>query len=102
MEIDTNGFEIGDRARDTISGLEGIIVGISQWTTGCARATIQPPITDRMKEEGKVPDAYSVDVLVLEMIHEGPRHADAPAPELVGAARGGPMTRVVRRQYDDR
>lgn len=91
MYIDSNGFEIEDKVRDRITGFEGTIVGIVQWTTGCARASIQPPMTDKFREEGKgVPQAYDFDCLNLEMITEGPRHAKAADPVATGARKGGP------------
>lgn len=94
MYIDTNGFEIGDYVRDTISHFEGTIVGITQWTTGCARASIQPRVQKSNTENPKMPEAFSVDVLTLEMLITGSRHDHAPDPKRVGASKGGPPTRA--------
>lgn len=88
MHIDTNGFEIDDKVRDRITGLEGIVIGITMWTTGCARAVVQP----RIDKEGKVPESISIDVLSLEMVKAGPRH-EAPAPV---ASIGGPRPTPTR------
>lgn len=95
MDIDTNGFEIGDRVRDEDSGFEGVIVGITQWRTGCARASVQPKVS-AASTDGKLPDAMAFDVLSLQMVAAGPRHEAEPDPEAVGARRGGPPTRSVR------
>jgi hypothetical protein len=86
MEIDTNGFEIGDVARDQITGYEGTIVGFTQWTTGCARASLQA----RVDKDGKIPDSVGVDVLVLDLVTPGPRHQ-------VDRSKGGPMPEPTRR-----
>lgn len=103
MIVDTNGFEIEDRVRDRITGFEGVITGISQFVTGCARATVQPPMSDKVREEGgKMPDAWFIDVLTLEMVELGPRHEAASArphrePVAAGAAKGGPPSLAPRR-----
>ncbi len=90
MDIDTNGFALGDVARDSITGYEGIIVAFTQWTTGCARVQLQ----SRVDKEGKVPESYGSDVLSLELVKAGPRHAidttkggPPPAPTRVGDPR---------------
>lgn len=90
MFVDTNGFEIEDKVRDRITGFEGVIIGVTQWTTGCARASVQPTMSKKLKETGgKMPDAYAIDCLTLEMVEEGPRHVAHVAP---GADKGGPPT----------
>lgn len=95
MQIDTNGVEIGDTVRDTITGFEGKVIGITQWTTGCARANVQPRVSTA--DPSKIPEAYAVDVLTLEVTEEGPRHVATFDKELVGASKGGPPTVVTRR-----
>jgi hypothetical protein len=87
MFIDTNGIEIGDKVRDQITGLEGIVTGMTQWTTGCARAIVQPPVD----KENKVPDGISVDVLQLAVTKPGPRHGAA------NTTKGGPRPTPTRR-----
>lgn len=85
MQIDTNGIELGDHVRDTVTRLEGTVTAVHQYVTGCARVSIQPPAVD-----GKVPDQYGADVLTVEIIQRGPRHeiaATAGGPRLDPAAR---------------
>lgn len=97
MYVDTNGFEIEDVVRDRISGFEGVIIGITQWTTGCARASVQPQLNPKQVKEGtKIPDAYAIDCLTLEMVRPGPRHVAAPDPVTTGLNKGGPPTLSVR------
>lgn len=105
MEIDTRNAEgevllIGDVVRDPITNLQGTIVGITQWTTGCARASVQPALSDKGRDQGqKPPDAWSIDTLTLHLVKAGPRHTKQPDPELVGAGKGGPATIV---EHSDR
>lgn len=98
MQIDTNGIEIGDKVRDTITDFEGVVIGVTQWTTGCARLTVQPPMTAKGKEDGvKLPDSFfSFDALTLEIIRWGPRHDATPDPKSIGAGKGGPPTLSIR------
>lgn len=35
-------IELGSKARDTITGFEGIVVGITHWLNGTVRVGIQP------------------------------------------------------------
>lgn len=35
-------IELGDVARDTITGFVGVVIGHTQWIHGCVRLTIQP------------------------------------------------------------
>jgi hypothetical protein len=79
MEIDTNGFAIGDNVRDTMTGLVGKLSAFTQYATGCVRAAVQGPVD----KDGKVPDAYWTDVLSIELMVAGPAHD-------LDATRGGP------------
>lgn len=85
MQIDTNGFELGDEVEDTITGAKGTITGIHQWTTGCARVSIQA----RVGKDGKVPETVGSDVLTLKLVKAGPRHD-------VDRSIGGPMPEPTR------
>jgi hypothetical protein len=90
MQIETEGLELGDKVRDTVTGLVGIITGVHQYITGCARASVQPPA----QPDGKVPDAYGIDVLTLELVEAGPRHERQPEPTRNGGPRHDPHSRV--------
>jgi hypothetical protein len=35
-------IKLGDTARDTITGFEGVVVAETQWLHGCRRLTLQP------------------------------------------------------------
>jgi hypothetical protein len=53
MNIDTNGFQLGDEVEDKLSGATGVVIGFTIWTTGCARAVLQPPAGDEFTKGGK-------------------------------------------------
>lgn len=36
-------FELGDTARDLITGFQGVITGRAQYLTGCTQYLVQPP-----------------------------------------------------------
>lgn len=80
---------IGDKARDSISGFEGIAMARTQWLHGCARITLQPTAL----HEGKPVEMQTFDEGQLELVEAGwwmrmrmkpePASASAeqPAPE---------------------
>jgi hypothetical protein len=89
MFVDTNGFALGDVARDPVTGVEGTIVSFHQYQTGCARASLQA----KVGADGKVPDALGVDVLLLELVSAGPDHEAPAAPATIGGPHSEPPTR---------
>jgi len=56
-------FKLGQKARDIVTGIEGIIVGRSEWITGCTTYGIVPKA-----EDGKRKDAEWFDEMRLELI----------------------------------
>jgi len=46
-------FENGDLLRDNVTGLEGIVMVVAHYSTGCIHYGIQP---QKVKEDGNVPD----------------------------------------------
>lgn len=88
MNIDTNGFELGEEVEDVLSGATGTIVGFSIWTTGCARATIQPPVGEEYAKGGKYPEMFSCDVTMLRGLGRANRLALAGG---IDRTIGGPM-----------
>ncbi len=73
-------INLGDTAKDTITGYTGIVVGRTEWINGCVRYIIQST---------QLKDGVPVD----------PQHIDEPQLELVKAAKskvktdktGGPI-----------
>jgi hypothetical protein len=69
----TNSLELlGCKAKDKISGFEGVVDGISFDLYGCVQATVRP----RCDKDGKPKDAFWFDVKRLEI---GKRVMPSPA-----------------------
>ena len=73
-------IELGKKARDKITGFEGIITGRCQYLTGCDQYSLVPKAVD-----GKIESAQWFDEGRIEVIGEGVTAAQVTAP-----ARGGP------------
>ena len=75
-------IQLGDKARDTVTGFEGICVARTDWISGCARLTLQPPTS----KDGKIPDAQTFDEPMLALVKRaalavGPKKTGGPRPE---------------------
>ena len=64
--------QLGDRVKDKISGLKGIVIGVTEWLYGCRRITVQP----EEAKDGKPADAFTVDDPQCDVVD---RAAIAPA-----------------------
>lgn len=77
-------INLGDTARDTITGYTGVVISRHEYLNGCVRFALQPTSLDK---DGKVQASEAFDVEQLEVIEESkPRSAalaggpyDAPA-----------------------
>lgn len=49
--------QLGDEAKDSVTGFSGVVVAITQWIHGCHRVTLQP----KVGKDGKYPDSASFD-----------------------------------------
>jgi hypothetical protein len=81
VNIDTNG---------------GAIVGMTIWTTGCARAIVQPPVSEEFAKGGKYPETFSCDVTMLRTTGE-PNRLAPTLPARIDRSIGGPMPTPARR-----
>jgi len=79
--------KLGQKARDKISGFEGIAVARCEWISGCTRVTLQP----RVDKDGKLQEMQTFDEPGLEIIEDTP--AINPTPN-----RGGPRPAPTRAQ----
>lgn len=61
-------INLGDRVKDTITGMIGIAVAHTLWLNGCERITVQAETLDK---DGKVPPAETFDDAQLEVIVAG-------------------------------
>ena len=61
-----NEIKNGDRVKDTITGFEGIVIGITSWFHGCDTIGVKP----EKLHDGKPIEAVWFDILRLEKIEE--------------------------------
>lgn len=77
----TNEIKLGDVARDTITGFEGVVVARTEWLNGCRRLTIQP----QALHDGKPIDSTTFDEPQLALIRSAGARAEpqtgGPQPE---------------------
>ncbi len=74
-------INLGDEAKDAVTGFVGICVARTEWLNGCVRCTLQPPAG----KDGKVPDGVTFDepqlvVVKASKVRAGPRDAGGPIP----------------------
>ncbi len=60
----TQKIGLGDKVRDSVSGLEGIAVSRTEYLNGCIRIAIQQPVD----KDGKLPETQWMDEPQLEVI----------------------------------
>ena len=79
-------IELGDVARDSITGFKGVVIGRTLWLHGCERMTIQP----QELKDGKPIECQSFDepqlVLVKKKAFGGNNDTGGPRPEPVRRA----------------
>ena len=77
----TNMIKLGMKVRDSVSGLEGIVVALTTWLNGCVRVTIQ----QRIGKDGKMPETVTVDepqlIVVGKSKHKQNLDGGGPIPE---------------------
>lgn len=69
-----NKIKLGSKAKDKVTGFEGIVTAEVNYLTGCAQYCLVPPISS----DGKIPDSHYFDGARLEVLQE-----DAVVPETV-------------------
>jgi hypothetical protein len=90
MTASTDKIALGDVVRDTITGFQGVAIGITHWLHGCGRVVVQP----QDLKDGKPIDAMTFDELQLEIVAKG-KHAPKPLPK--SEPTGGPWPDAIRR-----
>lgn len=82
-----NDLPLGRRARDKISGFEGVIDARTEWLNGCFRISIAP---DRLDKDGKIMDSHTFDAEQIEVLPEQAheekpeeRRTNGPTPDAV-------------------
>ncbi len=85
-----NDAKLGDRAKDSISGFEGIVVGVTEWLYGCRRVGL----ADEKLHEGKAIETQWFDAAQVEVVDRG--QVEAQLAEAL-APTGGPDRREEKR-----
>lgn len=81
-------IQLGDVAKDTVSGFEGVVIGVTQWLHGCRRLSLQP----RKLRDGKTIDYQSFDEPQLVLVKKSVVTATGPTDRT-----GGPRPEPTRR-----
>lgn len=75
-------IELGDVARDTITGFQGVVIADTKWLHGCRRLTLQPQTLDK---DGKVQESMTFDepqlAKVTAAVAAGTGNTGGPRPE---------------------
>jgi hypothetical protein len=80
--------QLGDEARDPITGLQGTVTTYTRYLNGCSRLGITP----KLDKDGKVSDTYFFAGPRLELIKSSKKVEETPAKP----KSGGPNTRLQR------
>lgn len=67
----------GDKARDIITGFEGVVTGYCTYLTGCEQVLLNP---QTLKEDGKMLESVWLDIDRCELIEEGAVKIKVTAP----------------------
>lgn len=65
-------IEFGVKAKDKISGFQGIVIGKAQYLTGCDQVCLKPSVD----KEGKMQDAHWFDEGAIEEVSEALKPKD--------------------------
>ncbi len=79
-------IKLGVEARDKVTGFKGIVIGRTQWLTGCDTYNLKPPVD----KDGKIYDSEFFDVGQIEVIGAGISIEDVASDELGGPKRDHP------------
>jgi len=64
QKVEKVNVQLGDEARDTVSGFCGVCVARTEWLNGCWRMTLQPKSLDK---DGKPCETQTFDDFQLEV-----------------------------------
>jgi hypothetical protein len=74
-------IELGDIARDTISGFEGVVVAETNWLHSCRRLTLQPKkLHDGNPVDNRTFDEPQCELVKARKAPLGLRNTGGPAP----------------------
>lgn len=64
--MNKSNVKLGDKARDTVSGFEGVAVSDHNYLNGCRRVSLQPAVD----KDGKLPGIETFDDPQLELVED--------------------------------
>ena len=70
-------IKLGDRVKDRITGLIGIVTGYHYYLFGCERVSVQP---ESVGENGAIPDSIGIDAVQCELVRPGAIKGYNPLP----------------------
>lgn len=75
-------INLGDKAKDLVTGFEGICIARTHWLNGCVRCTLQPDKTDKEGKpyEGQTFDEPQLTVVKQGQVKCGPTDTGGPIP----------------------
>ena len=83
--------QLGDRAKDSVTGVTGVVVCVTTWLNGCVRVGIQSETPDK---DGKPMEAQYFDqsqlVVVKRSVHKPIVFVPQEAPKVRNRTSGGP------------
>jgi len=79
--------KVGDRVKDRLSEVEGIVWGITEYLAGCRRIHI---IQKGLKPDGTGHETFAVDEGLVDILERGVIAADKPRIKKETAPTGGP------------
>lgn len=62
---DNKPIGLGDRVKDTVTGLQGIVVCVTTWLHGCIRYGVQP---EEVTKEGKAAEPMYFDQTQVKLV----------------------------------
>ena len=83
-------IELGDVAKDDVTGFQGAVVAITRWLHGCDRIVIQPQDLDK---DGKVKETQVFDRNQMSLVKKNVVAVTAPKPlaTIQRKSTGGPQ-----------
>ena len=84
-------LNLGDKAKDPITGFEGVVIARTQWLHGCARVTLQP---QSLTNDGRPTEAHTFDELQLVLVERDAMKKATPEER----KKGGPRPEPTRRE----
>lgn len=75
-------LQMGDKAKDTVTGFQGIVVAKTTWLNGCTRVGLQSDVLkDGLPTEPQWFDEPQLILVEAQKVQAGPRDTGGPIPK---------------------